>query len=394
MLLALKIALRFLKSNKLQTAFIALGIGIGISVQVFIGTLIQGLQKSLIDKTISHSPQITILSKKDDKTIDNWRRKVSSVENSDERIKNVSPALDSPAFIKIDKKTFSVLVRGFNLETANEIYNIKDSIYDGRWISQKDIDEDKRKILIGRELNEDLKKKPGDTLKITTPNGSEETFIVSGFYDLGVSSINKSWLITDLRTVQRVFNYNNKINSIEAQIDENHIFESDKVAESVDYMLDSDELKVEHWQEQNKQLLSGLKGQSMSSIIIQVFVVVSVVLAIASILVITVVQKSKEIGILKAMGIRDGTASLIFLFEGFILGVFGAIIGVSLGLLLTYMFSKFAVNPDKTPIVKLYIDYNFISLSIVIAIVSSSIAALIPSRKSAKLDPIEVIKNG
>lgn len=394
MLLPLKIAIRFLKSNKLQTLLIALGIGIGISVQVFIGTLIQGLQKSLIDKTISHSPQITVLSTKDDKTIENWKRKVNSIENSDERIKNVSPVLDSPAFIKIDKKTYSVVVRGFDLETADQIYNIKDSMYEGKWISQKDIDEDRRKVLIGRDLNEDLKKHPGDTIKITTPTGGEQVFIISGFYDLGVGSINKTWLITDLRNVQRTFNYNNKINSIEAQIDENHIFESDSVAESVKYMLDGDELKVEHWQEQNKQLLSGLKGQSMSSIIIQIFVVVSVVLAIASILVISVVQKSKEIGILKAMGIKDFTASLIFLFEGFILGIFGAIIGVSLGLFLTYMFSKFAVNPDKTPIVKLYIDYNFVALSIFIALASSSIASFIPSKKSAKLNPIEVIKNG
>jgi lipoprotein-releasing system permease protein len=127
---------------------------------------------------------------------------------------------------------------------------------------------------------------------------------------------------------------------------------------------------------------------------IQVFVLIAVALAIASVLAITVLQKSKQVGILKAMGIKDKTASLIFLFEGLLLGVMGAILGVALGLLLGVMFTKFAVNPDGTPVVELYIDYGFIGLSAIIAVASAAIAALIPARRSSKLNPIEVIRNG
>jgi lipoprotein-releasing system permease protein len=76
------------------------------------------------------------------------------------------------------------------------------------------------------------------------------------------------------------------------------------------------------------------------------------------------------------------------------LGIFGAILGVGFGLGLTVMFTKFAVNADGIPIVQLYINPKFIILSAILAIGSSSIAALIPAKKSAKLDPIEVIKNG
>lgn len=389
-----KIAVRFLLSNKLQTFFIVLGIGIGVSVQVFIGTLIDGLQKGLIDKTINNSPQITVLSTKDDKTIEDWERKVIQIKESDSRIKNISPSLEASAFIKDGTKTYPILMRGFQLEESDKIYNIKNRIYEGSWILQRDIDSSRKKILVGRELNKELKKKVGERIKITTPTGKVEEFAISGFYDLEVSSINESWIITDLKTVQNTFNLQNKITSIEAQIQTDDVFNADFVSKNVQYNLESKDIKVENWKEQNKQLLSGLSGQSTSSYMIQFFVIVSVVLAIASILAITVIQKSKEIGILKAMGIKNGPASRIFLFQGVILGIFGAILGVGFGLGLTFMFTKFAVNADGTPIVQLYINPKFIALSAVLAISSSSIAALIPAKKSAKLDPIEVIKNG
>ncbi len=390
----LKVAIRFLMSNKMQTLFIILGIAIGVSVQVFIGTLIDGLQKSLVNKTVNNSPQITVSSTKDDKTIEGWEKKLIQIKESDSRIKNVSPSIEGSAFIKEDNKSYPVLFRGFNLDESDKIYNIKNRIYEGNWITLRDIEANRRKILIGRELNEDLKKQVGDIIKITTPTGKSEEFVISGFYDLEVSSINKLWIITDLNTVQDILGYDKKITSIEAQINMEDIFKADSISKNVKYNLNSNEVKVENWKEQNKQLLSGLSGQSTSSYMIQFFVIVSVILAIASILAITVIQKSKEIGILKAMGIKNGPASRIFLFQGVILGIFGAILGISFGIGLTAMFTKFALDSDGNPIVQLYINYKFVVFSAVLAIGASSMAALIPAKKSAKLDPIEVIKNG
>lgn len=390
----LKVAIRFLMSNKMQTLFIILGIAIGVSVQVFIGTLIDGLQKSLVNKTVNNSPQITVSSTKDDKTIEGWEKKLIQIKESDSRIKNVSPSIEGSAFIKEDNKSYPVLFRGFNLDESDKIYNIKNRIYEGNWITLRDIEANRRKILIGRELNEDLKKQVGDIIKITTPTGKSEEFVISGFYDLEVSSINKLWIITDLNTVQDILGYDKKITSIEAQVNMEDIFKADSISKNVKYNLNSDEVKVENWKEQNKQLLSGLSGQSTSSYMIQFFVIVSVILAIASILAITVIQKSKEIGILKAMGIKNGPASRIFLFQGVILGIFGAILGISFGIGLTAMFTKFALDSDGNPIVQLYINYKFVVFSAVLAIGASSMAALIPAKKSAKLDPIEVIKNG
>jgi lipoprotein-releasing system permease protein len=150
MKLPFKIAVRFLKSTKGQTLLIVIGIAIGVSVQIFIGSLIQGLQKSLIDKTIGNSSQITIVSNQDDKTIENWEEKISKINVLDSRIERISPAADSPAFIKYSDKTAPILIRGLNLEKGKDLYDIKSKIYKGN------LPKNLYEILIGKNLKEEL----------------------------------------------------------------------------------------------------------------------------------------------------------------------------------------------------------------------------------------------
>lgn len=380
-----KVAVRFLKSNKGQTALIALGIAVGVSVQIFIGSLIQGLQKSLVNKTIGNSPQITVTSTNDNKVIEYYNDVLSTVKASDDRIINLSLSIDKPALIKKEDKTYSVLVRGMNLQDSDKIYNIKKRIYEGKE-PQNDFE-----TLVGKELKDELNASLGDEIKVITNSGDIKTLKISGFYDLKVANLNKTWLITTLKTSETLYALSGKVTSIEMQVTE--LFKADDIALNLSDRLDGN-LKVDNWKAQNAELLSGLNGQSVSSIMIQVFVLVAVVLGIASVLAITVVQKSKQIGILKAMGIRDKAASLIFLFQGLLLGLMGAILGVALGLFLSFMFTKFALNPDGSPVIELYIDYGFIAVSTLIALVSSTLASLIPAVKSSKLNPIDVIKNG
>lgn len=381
-----KIALRFLSSNKGQTALIALGIAIGVSVQIFIGLLIQGLQLSLVNKTIGNSPQITISSNTDDKLIDNYNSVAAKLKKSDSRIKNISLAADGPALIKNSNSTYSVLIRGMDINASDKIYNVISTLYEGRLPSESD------EAIIGKELQKQLNLKTGDTIDAITNSNKLTKLKITGFYDLKNSAINKSWVITTLSTAQTLFNFGDKITSVEMQVTEP--FNADKIAAEAENNLDKSLLKIDNWKDQNAQLLSALNGQSISSIMIQVFVLIAVLLGIASVLAVTVIQKSKQIGILKAMGTNDFSASLIFLFQGLLLGVIGAIAGVILGLLLCFSFSKFALNPDGTPVVALYINQSFIAFSALIAVFSAAAAALIPAGKTAKLNPIEVIKNG
>lgn len=384
MRLPFQIALRFLKSGKLQTLMIVVGIAVGVSVQVFIGSLITGLQRSLVDRTIGSSSQITIKAE-DDGYLSDYASILSQIEANVPDVDALSATISTPGTLVLDASTQPTLLRGFDFETADAIYGFSDKLAEGR------LPEADNEATVGILLLEELGASVGDTVDLQIPLvGTFEVTIV-GTFDFNVQAINQSWALTTRSTVQTFLNVGDVVQAVEMQIAD--VFEAETVTLSIQTLLDDDALAYSNWIEQNAELLSGLQGQSISSLMIQIFVMVSVVLAIASVLAITVLQKSKQIGILKAMGIQDRDASLVFLFEGLILGVFGAIGGVLLGLGLSYAFTTFALGPDGNPVVPLYIDFSFIALSAVIATLAATLAALIPARKSSRLSVIEVIRN-
>lgn len=384
MKLPFTIAWRFLTSSKMQTLLIALGIAVGVSVQVFIGTLITSLQTSLLDTTIGRSSQITVTSNETNGTIANYEEVLSKIEKSDSSIQNINPAADGAGFIKVGEDTYPIFLRGFNLPAAEGIYQLSGSLVKGEMPTEE-------QVIVGTNLAEKADIAVGDSIEIATPLGETTTVEIAGIYDLGVANLNESWVIGEIPLAQNLFGYGAEITSIEMQVSD--VFKADTIAASLQEIVPSD-LSVSNWKDQNAALLGGLSGQSTSSIMIQVFVMISVVLGISSVLAISVLQKSKQLGILKAMGIKNSSASLIFLFQGLMLGVFGALLGTALGLGLTTAFTTFALNPDGTPIIELYLEPSFIVLSAGIAIAAATFASLIPARRSSKLDPMEVIKNG
>ena len=378
------IALRFLWSNKSQTILISLGIAVGVSVQIFIGLLIQGLQADLIDTTIGRTSQITVLDP-DKKDITGYEDLLETVNAYDGRLNNITAVLDRAAFADNGEKSISVLIRGLDLETADGVYKIKESIIKGVFPNNND------SVMIGKGLAEELDLDLGDEMGLLNIEGESSRITVSGVFDFGVSNIDLGWILTTRETVRDINKMGDVVSSIEMQVSD--VFAAKEVADKLSLTL-GDKYLVTNWQDDNEELLSGLNGQSISSLIIQIFVLVTVVLGIASVLAISVIQKSKQIGILKAMGIKDKDASRIFLFQGIMLGIVGAVIGVLLGSCLLFMFTAFAKNPDGTPVINIVIKPGFILFSGAVAVISAMIASLIPARKSSKLSPIEVIRNG
>jgi len=387
MKLSFQIAVRFLKSSLAQTILIILGIGIGVSVQIFIGSLITGLQSSLIESTIGNSPQITIATSIDGGRLSDYRTLMDLVEGADPRIEFVSPALEEAAFLLSGDQSQSVLVRGLDFQRADPIYALTQRLTEGSF------PDDAGEIMLGATLQEKYGLSVGDSVELITTDKRTLSCVISGFFDLKVAALNNSWCVTSLANAQTMFQTGEKVSSIEMQLYEGEVFSADDVAAALQDALGDGNMQFSNWKTQNESLLSGLEGQSVSSLMIQVFVMVSVVLGISSVLAITVMQKSRQIGILKAMGIRDGKASLIFLFEGLILGVFGAAAGIALGLGLGLAFATFALNADGTPIVAMTIDRGFILLSGSVAVAASLAASLIPAYRSSRLNPIDIIRN-
>jgi len=378
---AFKIAFRFLRSSLGQTLLIVLGISVGVSVQVFIGSLIGGLQNSLVDTTIGNRSQVTIASEEYISQYEDIRSEIIEIDG----IKTISFALDAPGTLIDGESTSPILMRGLELNLSEDIYELNEKIIEGK------LPLTSSEVLLGKDLFEELNLEVGETVNLSIPLIGDTDVIVSGVYDFNVQDINNSWIITNLETAQNVLNMGDVVSSIEIQLTE--VFDADSIALEIESMISTD-YEITNWIDSNQELLTGLKAQGSSSLMIQVFVTISVVLGIASVLAITVVQKSRQIGILKAMGVKDRTASLIFLSQGFILGILGAIGGLALGLFLTFAFTTFALDLDGNPVIPLLIETDFILLSGLIAIVSASLASLVPARKSTNISIIEVIKNG
>lgn len=388
MKLAFRIALRFLTSSKGQTLLIALGIAIGISVQIFIGSLIEGLQISLLDTTIGKASHVTVVAEEKNAPVGQYQRIMDEISVKYPEVKAISPSITRGALISIGDTTNQIIFRGFEFQNAENIYKFSEAIVEGRLPSDSP-----EEVVIGKDIAKDFNISVGDSIDVLTGATASWKATVVGTFDLKVASINQSWVLGNLSYTQDVFGYApDEVINIEMQIQEP--FDADVLSERMTSEIDLDKVKYENWKDQNEQLLSGLSGQSTSSLMIQVFVVISVVLGIASVLAITVLQKSRQIGILKAMGINDKVSSLVFLFQGFILGILGGVLGIVFGLGLLWSFSKFALNADGTPVVPIFINFGFIGLSGLIAVTASTAASIIPALKSKKLSPIEVIKNG
>lgn len=336
----------------------------------------------MLDTTIGNTSHVTIESQIGDRTIDDWQGLLATIREKGQ-VTAITPSISLPAFTVDGDRFQSVLVRGLEFPAANGIFGVLDRIVKGEQAAGQ--------ILIGKDLALEIGVDVGETLTLLTGAGQRANAPISGVFDLQVAALNKTWIITDLERAQDVFQLGDGITSIEMQIGD--VFMAQDVALSLAPLL-REGLMVTNWKDQNQQLLSGLQGQSTSSLMIQIFVVIAVALGIASVLVVTAIQKSRQIGILKAMGIKDRHASMVFLFQGLVLGAIGGALGILLGLGLTFAFSRLALNPDGSPIVEVVILPSFLLVSMLIALGAAMIAAIVPARRSKNLEPMEVIRNG
>ncbi|MBZ9625171.1 ABC transporter permease [Clostridium sp. FP2] len=384
MFTALKIAWRFLINSKIQTLVIILGIAIGISVQIFVGLLSMGLETTLLDKVVGNSTHITIYPK--NSIIENYHEKEAKIRKLDSKITSVAPVVEYGASIKLRDMVEAIQIRGFISKDLDSLYNIKNKIYKGRTIQNP------KEAILGKELSEKLGLKINDNIDVITPDGRNTVIKVVGFYDLDTIKVNKILVITDLKTAQDLAGVGDAASSM--QLSTSDPYNADSIATKIETGLKDKNLKIENWKDQNKLLVSAIMGEKVCSIVIQLCVMIAAVLSIISIMGISVVQKYKQIGILKAMGIKDGSAGAIFLIQAFILGIVGTCLGVGLTYIYIRGFNRYIVSSDGTPIVKIIINYSFIIKLCIIDVIASTLAAFFPAIKSFKLTPVEVIKNG
>ncbi len=398
------VAFRFLREGRGQTVLILFGITMGIAVQVFLNSLIVGLQKSLVDRTVGKAPHITatmpdvapvasrqaagnelirtriVTNEGNVEPIRDWQSVVGQLEKLS-AFKCINPVARGAGFILQGEKSLPVMLQGFDPEAADALYDIRRRMTGGRY------EVGGNTVLIGKELAARLGVGVGGSLRITVPSGATDIFPVGGTFDLESQPVNETWVIISRTRAQILFDLDRGMTEIELQVPD--VFAAESRAR--DLKASFPELKWLSWQESNAALLVALRSQSSSSYMIQIFVLLSVTLGIASVLAISVVQKARQIGILKAIGTLTRSVSRIFIVQGAVLGFSGSILGSLGGWLLIRMFMALRPETGGFPIT---VGFGALAVSVAVATSAGTLAAFIPARRAAKLNPIEVIRNG
>ncbi len=400
------VALRFLREGRIQTLLILSGIGVGVGVIVFLSALISGLQASLIERTLGTQAHVVVRAPEDvvrAVTLPSAERAVAArFEQPAQRLRSIvawpqtlellrtlpgvraaAPTAEGPAVALRGLANRSIALRGVEPSSFRRIIEMAPRMTEGEFRV------DAAHAVLGVELAAELGLKRGDKLRIQAPAGRNEVFVVAGLFDVGNKDLNERWVFVSLRSAQTLLDLSGGISSIELKVDE--IFSADRVAAAV---ASRTGLEAESWMERNRQLLVGLRSQSASSWMIQLFVVIAVALGIASVLVVSVVQKSREIGILKAMGTRTAQVVRVFLVQGAVLGLAGSAVGVLLGSGLALFFAALATNPDGSPTFPVALTPSLFLGAAAVATVTGLVAAVAPAERAASLDPADVIRHG
>lgn len=372
-MLTFSIAARFLRSSLGQTMLIIGGIGVGIAVVIFVGSLITSLQADLIDSTVGSRPHVTLLPDGDG-TVSGELVDSAAAEPG---VTAAIPVRRLTVIFTDGDASSALSVTAGTESDLDSVYGLSDAIVEGEYSL------DEGEILVGTDFAERTGVAVGEVVPFVLPDGSNAEYTVVGIFDLGSAAANDRLAFLGSESAMTALGMSeDEYSAIEIQVDD--VFSSGEVATQ----LATDGVTVVDWQDENEELLSGLTAQSGSSLLIQAFVMVAVALGIASTLAISAVQKNRQIGILKAMGMTDGAAGRIFLVQAAILGVAGVAAGIAFGYLLIWGFSfapvEFSVSPSPTLIVS----------AAVIGILVALLSSIIPSRSTSRLDPIEVIQNG
>jgi lipoprotein-releasing system permease protein len=399
------VALRFLREGRMQTVLILAGVAFGVGVMVFLSALINGLQASLIAQTLSSQAHVVVRPLDDQaralveetygvralrrvkaverpRAIDEWRvvqERVDAVSG----VVASAPTVAGSVFAQKGNVSKSVALRGVEPQSYSRIIPLEKHMAAGafRLVGSETV--------IGTELAKDLGVQLGDKLRLVRDDGQGEVFSVVGLFDLGNKDVNQRWVFVSLRTAQTMLDLGAKISTVEVRVTE--VFDAEAIAARI---ADRTGLEADSWMTINRQLLIALKSQSSSSYMIQFFVILAVALGIASVLVVSVVQKSREIGILKATGTSTGRVMRVFFIQGGLVGLFGAVVGSGIGTVLALLFANLAKNPDGSPTFPVDLNLGLFSFATVVATAVGLVAAVVPARRAAKLDPAVVIRYG
>lgn len=397
-------ALRFLREGRMQTAFILSGVTIGVAVIVFMSALLAGLQANFIKRVLTSQAHIVLQPPEEVarpqrtgtpglvedaqvqrpaqrlRSIDQWQAILGQLRAMPE-LRTATPVAAGAALAMRGEASRSVTVTGVEPESYFEVVRLPDNIAAGtpRLTTQD--------IVIGTELARLVGVEVGDRIRLSAASGNDAVLTVTALFDLGNRQVNERSVFVALRTAQSLLGLEGGVTSLELTVAD--VWAAERIARAIEGATG---VKADSWIATNIQFFTAVNAQQMTNTLIRLFVGLSVALGIASVLVVSVVQRSREIGILRAMGARRGQVLRIFLIQGGLLGLLGALSGSALGAGTVVAWHAAARQADGSELFPLVLGGPLFLAAVGLACLTGVLAAMAPALRAARLDPVVAIR--
>jgi lipoprotein-releasing system permease protein len=399
------IALRYLKSRKRHkgisvNALISIGgVAVGVMALLVVLSVMSGFHEDLQRKILGVSAHVVVLD---------YRGKISGYNDvlkkleGEEDIASSAPFVLGQVMVSYGNRAHGVFLRGMIPEMEAKTTDILSFIKNG---NPKDLSPKNGipGIIIGRELASSLGVFIGDTINIVSPFGEigplgmlpkVKPFRVVAIFEIGMFEYDSNLVLSDIRPAQEFFGMGEDITGIELRLKD--IYKASSLRKRLQSELGFP-LYARDWMQMHKNLFSALKLEKFAMFVILILIILVASFNIISTLIMNVIEKTREIAILKAMGATNRGIMTIFILQGLFIGIVGTIIGVTSGYLLNNLLDKYQIIKlpadvyylSHLPVKMKLFDFLTVSLS---AIIISFLATLYPARQAAKLNPVEPLR--
>ncbi|HMK43216.1 MAG TPA: lipoprotein-releasing ABC transporter permease subunit [Dissulfurispiraceae bacterium] len=399
------IAFRYLKSKKrhggisFNTAVSIGGVAVGVMALLVVMSVMSGFHEDLQRKILGANAHAVVLNHKG--TIENYAAVMDAVK-SDPQIVSAAPFAMGQVMVSSGKRAHGVFMRGIDpkleFATTDILKRLKVGSLDN--LTPKD---GKPWIIVGYELAGMLGLMPGDILNIVSPVGEVgplgmlpkvKQFVVADIFQIGMFEYDTNLVLTDLKSAQDFFGYGSAVTGVELKLKD--VYRAESVHTTVMEKLGFP-FYARDWMQMNRNLFSALKLEKLAMFVILVLIILVASFNIVSTLMMNVVEKEREIAILKSMGSTNREIMHIFMLQGLLIGVVGTIIGVVLGSILCYVLNEYKLIElpadiyylSKLPVKANPLDFVLVSFS---AIAISFLSTIYPSYQAAKLNPVEPLR--